>query len=110
MIDQLFRNRQPSFARHFIKMIRVVAGVTNRSHIRISRSLTVFIQVLGRKSSRKQTVLYLKTSQILLQQVIAGQYTKDLSSFGVRVARTKRGLPRLIPRKIRTRILAGDTL
>lgn len=110
MIDQLFRNKQPSFAVHFIRMCRVVAGTTNRSHVRISRAFTVTVAAFGRRSSRKQTVLYLKTCQILLQQVVAGQYTKDLSPFGARVARTKRGLPRIIPRVIRSRIMIGDRL
>jgi hypothetical protein len=52
----------------------------------------------------------LKAYNVVLMQVTAGKKHKDLTDLGPVFARTKSGLPRVIPVEHRRRIRAGDRL
>lgn len=53
-------------------------------------------------------VIYLKACLVLLQQAASGQKTHSAQALGCAVARTKAGLPRVIPAAMRKRIRSGD--
>lgn len=52
----------------------------------------------------------LKAYSVILMQVTAGKKHKDLTQLGPVFARTKSGLPRIIPVEHRRRIISGDRL
>jgi len=55
-------------------------------------------------------ILYLKGCATLLQQNVAGQRLTNAHLLGVSIGRTRRGLPRIIPRQQREKIRRGDVL
>lgn len=59
-------------------------------------------------SGVKGAVIYMKASQVLLQQGVASYYVQDLTELKVRVKRTRRGLPVWIPIEQRALIRGGD--
>jgi hypothetical protein len=63
---------------------------------------------LMKKGGIKFLVIYLKACTSLLQQAIGGQRLTDLTPFGCRVARSRSGLPRIIPALHRARIRKGE--
>jgi len=56
----------------------------------------------------KYLVLYLKASQVLLQQSVGGQKLPDTRPLKAAVRRTRGGLPSLIPKVSRERIRSLD--
>lgn len=54
------------------------------------------------------TVKHLKVASVLLQQILSGYRLDDLTPLGPRIARTKSGLPRFIPREQRAKLRNGD--
>ena len=69
----------------------------------------MFVQTcreIGKRSGIKFLVLYLKAAQILLQQSVGEYKVSDTRSFKVAVARTRSGIPRIIPADSRERIRA----
>lgn len=63
---------------------------------------------LYKKNGMTFVILYTKSCNILLMQSAAGMKITSTQSLGVSVARTKSGLPRIIPRLSRQRIRDGD--
>jgi hypothetical protein len=63
---------------------------------------------LLKHSGAKGTVLYLKASQVLLQQGVGRHRVHDLAELKVRPKRTRAGLPRIIPAGARKLIREGD--
>jgi hypothetical protein len=55
-------------------------------------------------SGLKGLVIYLKASQVLLQQVVGGFRVLDLAELKVRPSRNRAGLPLIIPAGVRVRI------
>jgi hypothetical protein len=62
----------------------------------------------GKSSGVKHLVLYLKASQVLLQQSIGGQRLADTRPLKVTVGRSRSGIPLLIPRADRVKIRSLD--
>lgn len=61
------------------------------------------------KQGLKGLVLYLKACSVATQQSLGGYIVADSAKFGkCRISRTNRGLPRIIPRDLRTQIRASD--
>lgn len=70
-------------------------------------TVTLSLYSIARKQGAVGLVRYLKVLYIITQQAAGGQRLQDLTSLGVRVARTAKGVPRIIPREHRKEILAG---
>jgi hypothetical protein len=65
------------------------------------------IKLLKRFSGVINTVKYLKTCSVMIQQSLAGHIEKDLSMIaGVRPSRSKNGLPAVIPSVIRNHMVS----
>jgi hypothetical protein len=71
-------------------------------------SFVRFCSRLARKSGVKYLVLYLKASQVLLQQAVGGQRLPDTRPLKVAVRRSRSGLPSLIPVYSRELIMARN--
>jgi hypothetical protein len=67
-----------------------------------------FCYNIYRTSSVKYLVLYLKASQVLLQQYVGGQRICSTRPLKAAVSRTRSGCPRIIPFEHRLRIAKGD--
>jgi hypothetical protein len=67
-----------------------------------------FCYKMARRSGMKYLVLYLKASQVLLQQAIGGQRLIDPRPLKAAVGRSRSGIPALIPRASRAKIVAKD--
>jgi len=59
---------------------------------------------MARHSGLKGLVIYLKASQVLLQQVVGGFRVVDLAELKVRPSRNRVGVPLIIPAGVRVRI------
>jgi hypothetical protein len=76
------------------------------------RSIVLFLRKLSHyyiHNGRKGACLILKVYAVILQQSIGGHIVKDLGLLKFRVRRTRKGLPRIIPKVHREMINSGDT-
>lgn len=76
------------------------------------RCIVVFLRKvhkLYRNNGAKGLCLTLKVYAVVLQQAIGGHVVRDITELKFRVARTNRGLPRIIPVQHREMIRKGDT-
>jgi hypothetical protein len=99
-------------AKAIMNYYRVILIVTGLGYSQSGyRVIAVFIRkiiFLYKHSGIINTVKYLKTSSVMIQQAMAGHIEKDLTLIaGVRPSRSKSGLPTLIPSVIRRRMM-GD--
>jgi len=76
--------------------------------VRIIKSYLKLVNLLFKCGGKPMVVKYLKVASTIIQQVSAGYHIKDTTSLGARIARTKKGLPRFIPKEQRQLILTGD--
>lgn len=64
---------------------------------------------LYKRGGYQYVVIYLKACSVLLQQAVGGEVISSTQSLGAAVARTKHGIPRVIPALMRKRILQRET-
>jgi len=92
----------------FIRIGYSVVGV-NKSYVRVYKEYAFFVYKLYAKGGLKYVVIYLKACSVLLQQAAGGQRLSSTQLLGAAVARTKSGIPRVIPILHRRRILSRET-
>lgn len=94
---------------NILKSAMLFAGTRNSaSSVKFCCSFARTCYAIGKAQGMKGLVKYLKANQISLQQSLGGHHLHDAGSLGCRFARTKSGMPRLIPQQFRMRIRAGD--
>lgn len=76
--------------------------------VRQNLNFVRFCKRLASEGSVKFLVKYLKASHVLVMQAAGGMKIPSSQSLGVAVARTKSGLPRMLPRIVRAKIRQGD--
>jgi hypothetical protein len=102
----VFRNKGRGLV-WLLKLAVIPMSVRTRaSDVRVIVSFSSFCYKLARKSGVKYLVLYLKASQVLLQQAVGGYVLPSTRPLGGAVSRTRGGLPRLIPENHRRAIRA----
>jgi hypothetical protein len=92
-------------------LLRVVGVLGRRNHIGVVKVILTYLAFLHRLQKRNglpYMVKFMKAAQVLMMQSLGGQRLYDLGPLGPRIARTKAGLPRMIPAIHRTRIRSGD--
>jgi len=94
---------------HLLKMVYFVRGRLEPSYVRIIVSFVRDLVKLNKKSGPRFVVKYLKSCSALLIQAVAEGPVPAPQKLGAAVARTKSGLPRLIPRVHRAMIRSGST-
>lgn len=99
--DMVLRNKGRALVWLLKTAITPLAARTRASDVKVILQFAAFCSRLARKSGIKYLVLYLKASQVLLQQSIGGQKLPDTRPLKVAVSRSRSGLPRLIPREHR---------
>jgi len=93
---------------HLIRQMYLTGGAPTKAGITAIGGFLRSINLLKRNMGIPGTVMYLKGCSVLLQQVSAGYRIPDTSPLGLRIKRTKSGLPALVPRPYRKAILQGD--
>jgi len=85
----------------------IVRGVRPRSSKSVVKQVSLFsfrCYRIAKHSGLKGLVLYLKASQVLLQQCVAGYRVVDLGELKVRPSRNRAGVPLIIPAGVRVLI------
>lgn len=91
------------------KRLSLLMGLNvNLSLIKVIITYLRFCSLFIQRSSVKQLCLYLKVCSLMLQQSIGGHILLNLSPLGIRPARSRSGLPRIIPSLHRERIRKGE--
>nr|QDH87755.1 MAG: RNA-dependent RNA polymerase [Mitovirus sp.] len=106
----LSRNAGRPLVNHMLNMVLLLRGSVTPSYVRVVISYVRFLVHLYRHGGTKFVVIYLKAATIILMQVVSGQVERfPPQSFGAAVARTRSGLPRLIPKAHRALIRGGSS-
>lgn len=77
----------------------------------VARSATVFLshaQRVYRYQGMRGFVLRMKSCHVLTMQAVGGMRLEATQDLGPAVSRSGSGLPRIIPREHRARIMGGD--
>jgi len=87
---------------YFIKIVLTVCGKVSKGLASGTYQCLFRIHTVLRAQGLKGAVQYMKCCTVAIQQVIGGHRISDISQIaGCRVSRTRRGLPRCIPRNWR---------
>jgi hypothetical protein len=92
-------------------VLRTVGSLGRRSNIGLVKVILTYLATLHRlqkKNGLPYMVKFMKSAQSLLMQSLGGQRLHNLNPLGLRLARTKAGLPRVIPALHRARLRGGD--
>lgn len=81
----------------FQKIKLIAGGSTSLSFIKSTVLLSRELKCILVKQGTKGLTLYLKSASVALQQSVSGYVIKDFTQVGPRPARTRTGLPRIIP-------------
>nr|QOX06058.1 RNA-dependent RNA polymerase [Lentinula edodes mitovirus 1] len=93
-----------------LRSILPMGGHISRNWARLVVSFAHSLNLLIKQQGKPGVVKYLKVCSVITQQVAAGYTIPDLTPIGHKVARSKSGLPRLIPSYHRKMILSGNKL
>nr|USC27720.1 MAG: coat protein [Mitoviridae sp. gcode 1] len=94
---------------HLLKMVILLRGKLTTQYVRIVIAFLKEIVILRKRSGPVFVVKYLKACQVLLMQSVSKQPNRAAGqAFGAAVARTRLGLPRIIPKAHRAMIRSGS--
>jgi hypothetical protein len=93
---------------NLFQIIYTMGGKITPNWVRVCSKLVFELYLLNKHGGPKQLVKYLKVCSICLQQAAAGYVLPDLTPLGMRIARSKSGLPKIIPAHHRKSICDGD--
>lgn len=91
-----------------IRVVPLITGSRSRGWIKAIFVFTRIVFALMNSQGQRGTALKLKVTKLLLEKWLSGDHGTTPHSLGVAVARTRTGLPRLIPAHHRDRIRSGD--
>jgi len=92
----------------FARLLPLIFGKVSVSKIKVVWHFARFCSKMYRNRGPKGLALYLKACAVIVQQVAGGMQVTSPWVLGANVARTKSGIPRLVPHGHRQSILAGD--
>jgi len=93
---------------HLLRVVSIVVNGLTSNWARTTVVLINRIYKVQKAQGLPGVVKYLKVASVALQQHLGGHVEKDLTSLGPRVARTKSGIPRVIPYNVRRLIKGGS--
>lgn len=103
------KGRRLNLQRH----VSVIGCLANRRSPSLVRTLRFFLLHFGTIASNNGIpflVKYLKALNVITMQSVGGMKVPSTRPFGVAIARTKTGLPRIIPSVWRDRMRRGDVI
>lgn len=93
---------------HVLRLVGALGRRNNLGVVKVILTYLAFLHRLQKKNGLTYMVKFMKSAQVLMMQSLGGQRLYNLNPLGPRLARTKGGLPRVIPALHRVRIRAGD--
>jgi hypothetical protein len=102
------RNRGRSLIKVLLQIPYVVMGEQTCVRVKFCSLFSFHVYKIWKGSGVPGVVIYLKASQVLLQQAVGGQRISDLSPLKVRVKRSRSGFPRFIPVTERKKLREGN--
>lgn len=91
-----------------LRLIPLVFGHLTAGYIKVTWGFARSVAKMYKKVGFKGLAIYLKACYLLLQHVAGGQIDASPFEFGCNVARTRRGIPRIINLNHRRLIATGD--
>jgi len=107
--DSFGRKAKGLMVQTFKRMLPAIKLGTTKFRLSIIVKLVYKFSSLYKNQGMKGLVIYLKSVTVVLQQSLAEFHLRDMTGLNARVARTGRGLPRIIPSQDRALIRKGDT-
>lgn len=86
----------------------LIVGSASLSWVKASFDFSAQVVKIIRAQGHRGLAIYLKACNVMLMQSVAGHKVGAPHALGAAVARTKSGLPRIIPAGFRQRIKQGD--
>lgn len=93
-----------------LKLLIPLGGRLTPSWVRVTVKMMSQFNLIARKQGLQGLIKTLKVCSVLLQQSLSGHILHDITPLGMRVGRTRGGIPRLIPMIHRRFIKQGNTL
>lgn len=93
-----------------LRSLYTMGGRISPNWARACSKLVAKLYLLNKTGGKTLVVKYLKVCSVITQQVSAGYVLPDLTPLGLRISRSKSGLPRIIPKDHRIMILKGNKL
>lgn len=90
------------------RVVPLIAGSRSRGWVKAVFVFSRVVFVLIGAQGQKGCALKLKVTKLLLEKYLAGDHGTAPQALGTAVARTRTGIPRLIPSHHRARIRSGD--
>jgi hypothetical protein len=94
--------------KHMINVSKVVVGRSTANWVRLTYVLMTRMYRLFKKQGLPGLIKYQKACCVIIQQSIGGHIIDDMTPLGPRVSRSKGGLPRILPKSVRSLINKGD--
>jgi hypothetical protein len=98
-----------SIINHMLNMVAIVVRKLSKGWVGLTISMLKRASRIIHTQGFKGYVKYLKTCAVITQQAIGNYKIENLTPLGCRVARSKSGLPSIIPPFYRKRIREGHT-
>lgn len=95
---------------HLLRGVLLVKGSITKSLVKVIVTYVRQLYYLNTKNGPSFVAKYLKCCVSLLMQALAGARHPSTQELGTSVSRTKRGLPRIIPKLHRMKIREGNIL
>lgn len=92
-----------------VRSAPLIVGSSSVSWVKAAFCFARFVRVTIIHQGHRGLAIYLKTANVMLMRAAAGKGLGNSRAIGGAVARTKSGLPRIIPAGMRLRIKAGDS-
>nr|QDH86591.1 MAG: RNA-dependent RNA polymerase [Mitovirus sp.] len=93
---------------HVLRLCGALGRRNNIGVVKVILTYLAFLHRLQKRNGLTYMVKFMKSAQVLMMQSLGGQRLYNLNPLGPRLARTKGGLPRVIPALHRVRIRCGD--
>lgn len=93
---------------HVLRLVGALGRRNNIGVVKVILTYLAFLHRLQKKNGLTYMVKFMKSAQVLMMQSLGGQRLYNLNPLGPRLARTKGGLPRVIPALHRVGIRRGD--
>jgi len=103
-----FRNKGLPVLIHLIRQMYLTGGKPTKAMVIAIKEFLETINQLQSNMGRPGVVKYLKGCSVLLQQIIAGHYIPDTTPLGLRIKRSRSGIPTIIPCHYRFAISNGE--
>jgi len=92
-----------------VRSAPLIVGSSSVSWVKAAFHFARFVRVTIIHQGHRGLAIYLKSANIMLMRAVAGNGLSNSRELGGAVARTKSGLPRVIPAGMRKRIKEGDS-